>query len=156
MAFDELTEEEIDQALKAYAGAPEQTAEGYLMDLMSVAPALMGMPVAPIRARLPLKGYSSHGQWSSSRRIYELEAARGNPVDKVLLKEGQEGIWITREAKEAVRYNRPASKWDLKEYPVTKEEIKAVQGVDLTKAKRIKGMTDPDGGELWVRSKGEL
>jgi hypothetical protein len=42
------------------------------------------------------KGYSTHGYWVDSKKIYELEGERGNKVDERLLGDGYEAIWITR------------------------------------------------------------
>lgn len=95
-------------------------------------------------------GYSTHGQWANSKRIYELEDERGNQIDKKLLKNGYEAIWITKNPEDAIVYNRIAQDRDL---PIQKEEIQSLEKISLSNAKHIKSMDDGDNGELWIRKK---
>ena len=101
-----------------------------------------------------LKGYSTHGYWVDSKKIYELEDERGNEVDERLLEDGYEAIWVTRRPENAAKYNRPASEWEFKDFPFKSEELDGVTEINLTGAEHIDSMDDGDGGELWIRKKG--
>ncbi len=99
------------------------------------------------------KGYSTHGYWVDSVKIYKLEDERGNVVDEKLLEEGYEAIWVTRKPENAAKYNRPASEWEFKDFPFKPEELDGVTEVDLAGAEYFKSMDDGDDGELWRRKK---
>jgi hypothetical protein len=101
-----------------------------------------------------IKGYSTHGYWVDSKKIYGLEGERGNEVDERLLEAGYEAIWVTRVPEDAAKYNRPASEWEFKDFPFKHEELEGVTAVNLTGAEHIQIMDDGDGGELWRRKKG--
>jgi len=80
-------------------------------------------------------GYSTHGNWASSKDIYEIEDERGNVVDPVLLKDGYKAIWVC------------INKEDCKRYA----DYNEVRPIDLTNAIHVKSMDDGDGGELWMK-----
>ena len=100
-----------------------------------------------------IKGYSTHGYWVNSVKIYKLEYERGNVVDEKLLEDGYDAIWVTRKPENAAKYNRPASEWEFKDFPFKPEELEGVTEVDLAGAEYLKSMDDGDGGELWRRKK---
>jgi len=93
-------------------------------------------------------GFSTHGNWVSSKEIHEIEDERGNIVDDVLLLDGYVALWVTKDPQDAARYNRSIEDYDS---VATQEELDALANVDLEGATRVESMDDGDGGELWIR-----
>jgi len=54
-----ISDEEIAEALKTYAGIEEATAEDWLMDALEVLPMMMGMPMGMSKIPIPMKKTSS-------------------------------------------------------------------------------------------------
>jgi len=95
-------------------------------------------------------GYSTHGKWVPAKEIYEIEDERGNTVDEILLNDKLVAIWVTRNPKDAVRYNRTE---DEEDDEITQDDIDELEIIDLTNAKHVKSMDDGDGGEVWIKEK---
>ena len=75
----------------------------------------------------PLKGYSSHGEWSTFDDIREVELERGNYFPKSLKKFPSDtpAIWICLTKRKALRYAVLAEDWeriDDPNQPLTSEE----------------------------------
>ncbi len=101
-----------------------------------------------LKTILATMAYSTHGKWSPSKEIYKTEKERGNKVDKLLLQENYDAIWVCPKPEDCVRYNRSS---DEEDDPVTQEEIDELVKVNLSGATHVKSMDDGDGGELWIR-----
>lgn len=129
--------------------------EAEINEIVGERPEPAPKPEKPVKPEKPI-GFSTHGRWADVKKILALEKERENYIDPELEKIAESGeydaIWVTKEGKDAVRYNRDADKFDVEKFPPTKEELEDILEIDLTGAKPMK-MEDGDGGNLWIRPK---
>ena len=101
-------------------------------------------------------GYSTHGHWALLKELKEIEVEdRGNPWfdDSSLDLNHMEGIWVTKDPKEAVPYLFTADEFESEEYQeALKHPQKYLFKVELTGA--IPVLEDGDSGILFIRRKG--
>ena len=102
-----------------------------------------------------VSGYSTHGYWAPLKELKELEVEdRGNGwFDDIGIDlESTEGIWVTRNPKDAIRYLFMASEMESEEYrEALQHPKKYLANVDLSGA--ISVLEDGDGGALYIRKK---
>ena len=103
-----------------------------------------------------VSGYSTHGYWAPLKELKEIEVEdRGNPWfdDTRVDLEGMEGIWITLDPRDAIKYLFIASELESEGYQeAIRYPEKYLIKVDLTGA--IPDLEDGDGGTLYIRKKG--
>ena len=101
-------------------------------------------------------GYSTHGYWAPLKELKEIEVEdRGNPWfdDTGLDVESTEGIWVTLDPRDAIKYLFMASELESEDYhEALRYPEKYLIEVDLTGA--IPVLEDSDGGTLYIREKG--
>ncbi len=100
-------------------------------------------------------GYSTHGHWASLKELKEIEVEdRGNSwfEDTKIDLESTEGIWVTKDPKDAIQYLFLGSELESEEYrEALKHPEKYLIKVDLTEADPV--LEDGDGGTLYIRKK---
>ena len=101
-------------------------------------------------------GYSTHGYWAPLKELKEIEVEdRGNLWfdDTEVNLEGMEGIWVTLDSRDAIKYLFMASELESEGYQeALRYPEKYLIKVDLTGAMPVLG--DGDGGTLFIRKKG--
>ena len=104
-------------------------------------------------------GYSSHGRWSTIKKIREVEVEdRGNPFPKTKLPNDTPAIWINFDKRMTLRYLVFADDWeriDDKSNKLTKKDrelMEDIYSIPLKKADKII-FGDEDEGYLLVRPK---
>lgn len=100
-------------------------------------------------------GYSTHGYWTPLRELKEIEVEdRGNEWfdDTNIDLESTEGIWVTKDPKDAIQYLFVADELESEEYrEALKHPEKYLNKADLIGA--IPVLEDGDGGTLYIRKK---
>jgi hypothetical protein len=98
-------------------------------------------------------GYSTQGYWAPLKELKEIEVEdRGNDWfdDSKIDLESTEGIWVTKDPKDAIQYLFIASELESEEYQeALKHPEKFLIQVDLTEAVPV--LEDGDGGTLYIR-----
>jgi hypothetical protein len=102
-------------------------------------------------------GYSTHGHWAPLTELKEIEVQdRGNPWfdDANLDLNHMEGIWVTKDPKEAIPYLFTSDEFESEEYrEAPKHPEKYLFRVNLDGA--ISVLEDGDGGILFIRKREE-
>jgi hypothetical protein len=100
-------------------------------------------------------GYSTHGHWAPLKELKEIEVEdRGNDWfdDTKIDLESTEGIWVTKDPKDAIPYLFMASELESEEYQeALKHPKKYLIKVNLDGA--IPVLEDGDGGTLYIRNR---
>ena len=102
-------------------------------------------------------GYSTHGNWAPLTELKQIEVEdRGNPWfdDSLISMDSMEGIWVTKNPKQAIPYLFTADELESEEYrEALKHPQKYLFKVDLAGA--IPVLEDGDGGTLFIRKREE-
>jgi len=103
-----------------------------------------------------VSGYSTHGFWAPLKELKGIEVGdRGNPWfdDTRVDVEGMEGIWVSLDPRDAIKYLFVDSELEPEGYQeALRCPEKYLVKVDLTGATPV--LEDGDGGTLYIRRKG--